>query len=212
MLCAAQNDPHEDFPMLKHFPLGLAALAVAGLSACATGSWQGAAAEKVYDQELEAKRLAEVNNNDDYWEIHKEGRIYVLSDLKGYQIWLQTDEIPLVVSRIGVGPQGETVKMGLIKSEAKAMEKIVGFKGGAQRMYEGELQGLEKGFYGEIHREGKIHVFARGSELAAYRKSGSASGRTETGLGPKGEAVVFVGAADNADTIARFKSVYGKAG
>lgn len=198
--------------MSKHAHLGLAVLLLSGLTGCATGSWQGAAAEKIYDQELEAKRLAEVNNNDDYWEIHKDGRIYVLSDLKGYQIWLKTDEIPLVVSRIGVGPQGETVKMGLIKSEAKAMEKIVGYKGGAQRMFEGELQGLEKGFYGEVHRDGKIHVFARGSELSSFRKSGSASGRTEAGLGPNGEAVTFVGAADNADTVAKFKAVYGKAG
>lgn len=178
--------------MFKNTRCGLVAVALMA-SGCATqGSWMGADAEKAYDKELEAKRLAEANNNDDYFEIHKNGRIYVLSDLKDYQTWLKTDEIPLVVTKIGVGPNGETVKMGLIKREAKAMEQIVGYKGGAQRMYEGDITGLEKGFYGEVHKENRIWVFENGKDLADFRKSGEVPcGITQVGAGPEGKTVIF---------------------
>jgi hypothetical protein len=180
--------------MLKGMRLGAASLAVLVLSGCGvSGGWMGATAEKEYDKELEAKRLAEENNNDDYFEIHKDRRIYVLSDAREYQGWLKTHEIPLVVTRIGAGPKGETVKLALIKKEANAMEKIVGYKGGAQRMFEGDLVGLEKGFYGEIHRDGKIWVFENGKDLAEFKKSAEAPcGITQPGAGPEGRTVVFV--------------------
>ena len=193
---------------------GLAALLMVAVSGCAVkGGWMGAEAEKAYDKDLEAKRLAEANNNDDYYEIHKDGRIYVLSDAKDYKIWLSTDEIPLVVTRIGVGPKGETVKMGLIKREAKAMEAIVGYKGGAQRLFEGELKGLEKGFYGEVTKNGQTVVFNDWNVLDAYRKGGSLSGGVpQDGLsGPHGEKVLFVATKGPVeDMTARFQAIYAK--
>jgi hypothetical protein len=189
------------------------ALVVAGaLAGCASIGWRGAEAEKQYDKDLEARRLAEVNNNDDYFEIHEDGRIFVLSDVADYRQWRATGEIPLGVTRIGAGPNGETVKMALIRKEAKVMESKVGFKGGAQRMYEGELAGIDKGFYGEVQRDARIHVFSDWRSLDAFRKTGAAAGATLPGMGPKGETVVFVQGGDAAaappDTLARFKAVH----
>lgn len=182
----------------------------------AKDGWQGADAEKAYDKELDAKRAAGELNNDDYYEIHKDGRIYVLSDYKEYQTWLQTDEIPLVVTKIGTGPNGETVKMGLVKKEAKAMEKKVGYKGAAQKMFEGELVGLEKGFYGEVHKGNKIWVFENGKDLAEFQKSAEVPcGITQIGAGPGGKTVVFAqnckaAAKGKPETaMARFKTQYG---
>src|SRR5688572_1585420 len=90
-------------------------LTVAGLllSGCAAtpADWRGAAAEKTYDKLLEAKRVAELYNNDDYWQVEKDGRIYAFSDQKAYQSWLKTGEIPLLVTQIGAGPNGETLKL-----------------------------------------------------------------------------------------------------
>lgn len=187
------------------------------LTGCATkDGWKGAATEKVYDKELEAQRAAGELNHDDYYEIHKDGRIYVLSDYKEYQTWLKTNEIPLVVTKIGVGPRGETVKLGLIKKEAKAMEKTVGYKGAAQKMFEGELVGLEKGFYGEVHKENRIWVFENGKDLAAFQTSGEVPcGITQVGAGPGGKTVVFAqnckaaAKAKPVDAMARFQSNYG---
>jgi len=211
MLCRLDYRLSGEICMFKILRAGLVAVAMVALVGCAVkDGWRGAAAEGSYDKELAARRLAEDLNNDDYWELHRDGRIYVLSDLKAYQSFLQTDEIPLVVTRIGAGPKGETVKLALVKDEAKAMEKMVGFKGGAQRLFEGEIKGLDKGFYGEVHREGVVHVFADWAELDAFRKSGSAQGAEVAGGGPKGEKLVFVGKADSAETRAQFAKVYGK--
>ncbi len=203
--------------MLKNAHLALVATATLLLAGCGVkGGWMGADAEKTYDKELEAKRLAENKNNDDYFEIHKDGRIYVLSDLKEYQTWLKTDEIPLVVTKIGVGPNGETVKMALIKKEAKAMEKIVGYKGAAEQMYEGKLVGLEKGFYGEVHKSNKIWVFENGKDLHEFQKSGEVPcGITQIGAGPEGKTLVYVqnckaaAKAKPEASIAKFRSIYG---
>lgn len=202
--------------MLNTTRLGLAALMMVAATGCAVkDGWKGAEAEKTYDKELEAKRLAENLNNDDYFEIHKGGRIYVLSDLKEYQTFLSTDEIPLVVTKIGVGPKGETVKMALIKSEAKAMEKVVGFKGAAQKMFEGELVGLEKGFYGEVHKEGRIWIFENGKDLHEFQKSGEVPcGITQIGAGPEGKTIVFAQNCKAASkgkpeaAMAKFKGIY----
>lgn len=187
------------------------------LSACAVpGGWMGADAEKAYDKALQAKRTAEALNNDDYYEIHKDGRIYAFSDYKDYQIWVKTGEVPLVVTQIGSGPNGETVKLQLNKGEAKAMEKTVGYKGAAQKMFEGELLGIESGFYAEVIKPERIWVFENGKDLQAFRKSGEVPcGVTEIGAGPDGRTVVYAqnckAAAKGKPTtaMARFKKNYG---
>lgn len=187
------------------------------LSACATpGGWMGAEAEKSYERELAAKRLAEAYNNDDYYEIHKDGRIYAFSDYKDYKIWLQTDEVPLVVTKIGAGPNGETVKLQLNKSDAKAMEKTVGYKGASQKIYEGELVGIEKGFYAEVIRPERIWVFENGKDLREFQKSGEVPcGITEIGGGPGGKTVVYAqnckaaAKAKPESAMVRFKKNYG---
>lgn len=202
--------------MLLNMRACLAAALVVTLSGCAaTGGWQGAAAEKAYDKQLEARRLAEVLNHDDYYEIHKDNRIYAFSDYKDYQGWISTGEVPLVVTKISAGPNGETIKLQLNKKEAKEMEKTIGYKGAAQKMFEGELVGLEKGFYGEVQKDRKIWVFENGKDLAEFHKSGEVPcGITQIGSGPEGKSVVFVqnckaaAKAKPEDAMARFKKNY----
>lgn len=196
--------------MLSHTRHGLLALAVLATSGCATqGSWMGADAEKQYDKELDAKRLAEARNNDDYYEIRKDVRIYALADAKSYEVWVQTGEIPLVVTRIGAGPKGETVKLALTKNEAKAMEGKVGFTGGAQNLFEGKIEGLEKGFFGFVGDEQRYVVFDNWKQLDAYRKTGAIpAGATRVANGgPAGATVVYATRSD--ELIARFKKLNG---
>ena len=190
----------------KNAGFGLIAAAVL-LSGCATkGSWMGADAEKKYDTELAATRLAESRNNDDYYEIHQDGRIYVLADLKTYQAWLKTGEIPKMVTKIGAGPKGETLKIALTSNESKAMETKVGFKGGAENLYDNKVDGLEKGFFGFVLLDSDYVVFSNWKQLDAYRKSGSVPAGAEklAGSGPNGANVVYVGKTD--DMVAKFKS------
>ncbi|MCI0749215.1 MAG: hypothetical protein L0Y32_01550 [Nevskiales bacterium] len=194
--------------LYKHTLITLSAVTL--LAACGTkGSWMGAEAEKAYDKELEAQRLAADKNHDDYYEIHQDGRVFVLSDTKGYKVFKQTGEIPLVVTKIGGGLNGETVKFALTKTEAKAMEKKVGFTGGAQNLYERRIQGLEKGFYGQVEMDGRIYVFNSWPELDRFRSTGRMQGgQAFSSAGPNGETVIFAQASEELQT--RFKALIGK--
>jgi len=177
------------------------------LAACgAKGGWMGAEKEKSYDKDLEAQRLAAVRNSDDYYEYHVEGEILVLADKKDVKVYLTAGEIPLRVTQIGGGPNGERLVFALVKNEAKAMEKKVGYKGGAQQMYEGTLEGNDKGFYGEVLKGGRYTVFGSWKDLQAYRQSG-ATNEISSGATADGKAVTFT--TDNPDVLSRFKELHG---
>lgn len=173
---------------------GLLGLAALTLAACATkDGWKGAEAEKAYDAELNSKRLAEGLNNDDYYELMADGRILVFSDAKDFKVWLKTNEIPLAVTKFRAGPNGETVKFALTKNETKAMEKIVGYKGGAQNLYEGNVPGIAKGFFGFVKKADTYYVFDNYNVLMTFKKTGEGTGATETLA--TGQSAVYVGAA-----------------
>jgi hypothetical protein len=177
------------------------------LAACGVkGGWMGAEAEKKYDAELAAQRLASVRNSDDYYEYHLDNEILVLADRKDVKVYLTANEIPLRVTKIGGGPNGERLVFALMKNEAKAMEKKVGYKGGAQQMYEGTLDGNDKGFYGEVLKGGRYAVFGSWKDLQAYRQSGTLN-EVSAGTTADGKPVTFT--TDSADVLARFKELHG---
>lgn len=178
------------------------------LSGCAIkGGWMGAEAEKAYDKELEIKRLAEVLNNEDYYEFERDGRIYVLSDPKDYNIYLKTSEVVLSTKRIGGGPDGKTIVYGLTKNEAKMLEKDPKSQGAAQKMYEGKLRGLDKDFFGLVIEGNTYYVFSAWKDLEAFKTAGTATGfRDEDAAG---RAVVYVGAPSRPESLsARFAKAH----
>ncbi|MGQ0585679.1 MAG: hypothetical protein ACT4PK_00545 [Gammaproteobacteria bacterium] len=180
--------------------------AVAGvLSACgAPGHWMGAGAEKMYDQNLEAIRATAVLNNDDYYELHRDGRIYVIADAGDLREFLGNGELPLRVTRIGGGPKGETIVFGIARPESKKKD---GF--GSVEMYDGKREGSKKGFYAEVCRDNQCYVFGNWADLDAFRKSGDASGLSKADLtGPGGEVVMVAQPADA--LIERFRTVHAK--
>lgn len=174
-----------------------ALLAAAALSAtaCATkDTYMGLDKEKAYEAELAVKRLTEVTNNDDYFELRRDNSIFVFTDPKSYKIWLATDEIPLVVTKFRVGPNGEKAKFQLSKNDSAAMGNQAGYKGASQKMYEGALEGMPKGFFGFVYNEtgNTYYVFDNWNALKSFKASGSAEGFS--GTGPKDSKVVYVGA------------------
>lgn len=184
------------------------ALSVLLSGGCATGSWMGAEAEKAYDKELEIKRLAEVLNNEDYYEFEHEGRIYVLSDAKDFAGFFKTGEVVYSSKKIGAGPGGKTLVYGLIKNETKMLEKDPRAVGAAQKMYEGSLKGLDKNFFGVVVRDDKTYVFNSWNDLAAFRAGTPASGFTDSAA-PGGRPVVYVNASARPDEAsARFAKLY----
>lgn len=189
--------------------LGLSMGVAGALGGCAaSGAWMGAEAEKAYDKDLEIRRLAEVQNNDDYYEFEHEGRIYVLSDAKDFNGFIKTSEVPYSTKKIGGGPGGKTIVYGLVKNETKMLEKDSRAQGAAQKMYEGQLKGLDKNFFAVVIRDDKAYVFSSWNDLEAFRKTGKASGFAEKG-GPEGREVVYVNASAKPEEAgARYAKLY----
>jgi hypothetical protein len=197
--------------MSIHAKAALVGLVALAASACASkDSYMGLEKEKAYDAELAVKRLTEVNNNDDYYELLKGNTLFVFTDAKSYKIWLATNEIPLVVTKFWVGPNGEKAKFQLSKTETKAMETTVGYKGASQKMYEGALEGMPKGFFGFVYSEASntYTVFDSWAALKAFKAGGMASGFTANN-GPQGAKVVYAGASSEpADLAAKFAALH----
>ncbi|WP_210395231.1 hypothetical protein [Motiliproteus sediminis] len=135
---------------------------------------------------------AELNNND-FYEVHHEGRLYLFDDYATYQSFLEVGETSFRHTFIGDGPKGETLVFGLTgKDKKKTAEKIASYN-----LFHGNLDAAAD-FYGEMRSEGRIYVFDRYEDMETVRTTGEAPLRyTEIGTGPKGETVVYVLRNDN---------------
>jgi hypothetical protein len=148
-------------------------------------------------------------NNDDYYEVEHEGRLYVFDDAATYKSFLEVGETAYRKVRIAAGPNGETIVFGLTGKDKKKMSGIASID-----MYDGKLEGAED-FYGEIHHEGRLYVFSEWADLKAFKTVYEAPYRfTMIGEGPKGETVVIVLNKGNkkkhpAAQIAAFKAMHG---
>lgn len=193
--------------MLLHWRTVAVAVSLLAVSGCSTkGDWMGADAEKAYDKELEAKRLASVLNNDDYYQIHLEGRVYVLSDAKDFVSLLKLGEVPKTVTKIGGGPNGERLVYDVTSSESKIMEGKTGFKGGAQEMYEGGRDGLAKGFFGVMFKDGRYVVTDEWAVAKQFRTGVLPQGGTP-GTAPDGKPVSYLVKSDLKEVQARFEKL-----
>jgi len=175
-------------------------------SGCSTnGDWMGADAEKAYEKEAEAKRLSAVLNNDDYYQIHLEGRVYVLSDAKDFTSLIKLGEVPKTVTKIGGGPNGERLVYDVSSNESKVMETKVGFKGAAQEMYEGGREGLKKGFFGVMFKDGQYVVTDSWDVAKQFRTGVLPTGAVPGSSSPDGKPVGYIVAGDLKDAHSRFE-------
>ena len=121
------------------------------------------------------------------YEVHHEGRIHIFYDRKLYTDFLALGETPFRLTRIGAGPNGETVVFGLTKADKKKPEKVA-----AINLYDGKLDAPEN-FYGELRNHGRIYVFNNYDDMQPVRQFGHPNFfYMEVGAGPKGETVVYV--------------------
>lgn len=151
--------------------LGLAA----ALTACGS--------QNVKNEEMASPSV----NNDDFYEVHAEGRIYLFDDFATYQSYNEVGETSYRKVYIGDGPKGETLVFGLTGEDKKKMSGIASVD-----MYRGDLQPADQ-FYGEMRLEGRIYVFDSYEEMVKVRQNGEAAYRfTQIGSGPQGETVVYV--------------------
>ncbi|MGQ9663242.1 MAG: hypothetical protein ACUVWX_13035 [Kiritimatiellia bacterium] len=118
----------------------------------------------------------------------EDGRIYYFTDTKLYFDYLNTEEVALRQTRIGAGPSGQTVVFALSDADVKAKTASL-----AERLYDGKIAADDKGFYGEVFKDGRFYVFDRYPDMKAFIEHGEVGlAITDIGAGPKGETLVWV--------------------
>ena len=155
------------------------------LAACSTPPSKQTDVKTASSQVVESKPAYNVN---DYYQVYQDGRIYVFDDFKVYQEFLELGETTFRLTRIGAGPKGETVVFGLRKEDKKKP-----LLSGVVNMYDGKVEGIKAGFYGEVIHDGRIYILSEWADLQAFLKVGEATFRyTDIGAGAKGETLVYV--------------------
>lgn len=118
---------------------------------------------------------------------HENGRIYAFGDAKNYLLFLEHDEVPLTRTRIGAGPDGETVVFGITKDDANKLD--LPSKG--ELFFDGKM-GEVGPFYGEVLRDGRFYVFGEWKDFKDFLAHREVTYTfTEIGTGPKGETVIY---------------------
>lgn len=121
------------------------------------------------------------------YEIHKDNRIYVFYDRDLYNAFLSVGETAFRLTRIGEGPNGETIVFGLTKADKKKGADIP-----TVQLFEKKTT-VEGEFYGELRNHGRIYVFNQFEDMTPVRQFGHPNFfYTEIASGPKGETVVYV--------------------
>lgn len=151
-------------------------------------------------------------NVNDYYELHRDKRIYVFDDAKTYREFLDNGESPFRLTRIGAGKNGETIVFGLRSMDKGKPETEVGGVG----LHDGNAQGATDSFYSEIVTQERVYVFEDWNSLRLFRETGDLALRqTEIGAGPDGQTVVFAISPANKDKkadalIARYQALHAK--
>lgn len=120
------------------------------------------------------------------FEVHHDGRINVFYDKKLFKEFLQLGETSFRLTKIGAGPNGETLVFGLTKQDKKLKKPVA-----AIDLYDGKLK--QDTIYAEMHKDGRIYVFNSFNDMKPVRLFGSPNYMyTEIGAGPNGETIVYV--------------------
>jgi hypothetical protein len=129
----------------------------------------------------------------------EDGRLYVFGDPKNYLLYLDHGEVPLTRTRIGAGPQGQTVVFGITGDDVKANKPSA-----AEMIFDKKVNGRDP-FYGEVFKDGRYHVFAEWKDFTDFLAHNEITYTFATvGEGPKGETIIY---ALNRDTSKKGRPV-----
>ncbi|MCG6938712.1 MAG: hypothetical protein LJE83_11170 [Gammaproteobacteria bacterium] len=121
------------------------------------------------------------------YEVHHDGRINVFYDRDLYKEFLSVGETPFRLTRIGAGPNGETLVFGLTKKDKGNPDNIDVIK-----VYDNSMPAPAE-IYAEMQRNGRIYVFDNFDDMKPVREFGNPNlFYTEIGAGPNRETVVYV--------------------
>lgn len=169
---------------IKQFlPYAVTTLLVFGASGCTTQS----NAVKAPESKAAVTTPVAAEKANYFLVFHENGRIYAFGDAANYLLFMEHDEVPLTRTRIGAGPEGETVIFGITNKDAKKLDK----PSAGEMFYDGKM-GEVGSFYGEVVRDGRFYVFGEWQDFKDYLQHKEVTFTfTEIGTGPKGETVIY---------------------
>lgn len=172
---------------MKLIKCSLLITTLAVVSGCQTSTVKESHAEIKAETLSQMDMVKNEQKNDQLFEVHKDGRIYVFYDFSAYKDFIKLGHTPYVLTKIGAGPKGETLVYSLTSKDKKKRSNIASVD-----MMEGRLAPAED-FYAEMHLEGRTYVFSRLEDMSDVRKLGEAPYRhAKIGYGSNGESVIFV--------------------
>lgn len=164
----------------------LLGFSLSGLAGCATAQGVAKGEDKTGAAEAVSQEIVAAQPQQ-YYEAHKDGRIWVFGNDKVYKEFLAGKEVAYVLTRIGAGPKRETVVFGLTKDESKDVSGLPQIA-----LFEGRQEAAADGFYGEVHKDGRHYVFDGWKEMKDFRHSGEAPYVfTYVATGPERATVVY---------------------
>jgi hypothetical protein len=166
-------------------------LALGVMSGCATQSNTAKAPESKPAATIQAlapaAQPAAAQKANYFLVFHENGRVYAFGDSANYLLFLEHDEVPLTRTRIGAGPEGETVIFGITNDDAKKLDK----PSAGEMFYDGKM-GEVGPFYGEVVRDGRFYVFGEWHDFKSYLDHKEVTFTfTEIGTGPNGGTVIY---------------------
>jgi hypothetical protein len=168
---------------MKTFKIACLSSLIALTAACQTTQENTSATPKAETTQQKTVDL----RNDKLFEVHKENRIYSFYDYKLYKDFKKQGHTAYMYTRIGAGPNGETLVFGLTKKDKKKREGIPSVE-----LMDGSLAPADD-FYAEMSLHGRTYVFSRLEDMVGVRKTGEAAYRhAKIGYGVNSETVVFV--------------------
>lgn len=176
-------------------------LLVAGLSACANTAAPVATAKP-------AAAPASALNNEDWYQVRTEERIYVFDDYQVFRDFVATGKAPVTRDT-----DLKDAKSGLPFTVAlSAADQGKDLKQTAAYQFLTVSLPPAYPFYGEIRQDGRIYVFKSYGDMIDMNKYGEPTfSYNDIGGGPQGERVVYVLAKEESKPekqIALFKSKY----
>ncbi len=164
--------------------LGFVVFCALAIQGCTSTQLETNTASAAKSVEQSAKAARTVN---ELYEVHDDGRIYLFYDKSLYDDFKHLGHAAYRQTRIGAGPNGETLVFVLTGADKKKLTGIPSVD-----LLDGKREpGAD--FYGEVFAEGRTYVFDSYDEMKAFRSTGEAAYRyTDIGGGKNGETVVYV--------------------
>ncbi|WP_162910217.1 hypothetical protein [Azohydromonas sediminis] len=125
------------------------------------------------------------------------GRVHAFGDTKNYFDFLEHGEVALTRTKIGAGPGGKTLVVGITNDDVKNNRPSRG-----EQILDGTLP-AGASFYGEVFTKGRYYLFGSLKDMLDFTAYGEVPySYTDIGAGPKGETIVYV---MNKDSYAKGK-------